>query len=91
MRYLLISFFRKTGGQIDEFMSVAKTIKTSDIQNSNIIMDFSLRKIEKCIIEGKPHDTTFDQLLKYYRSIYPQMIDRLEKESPRYVDHAKKT
>lgn len=82
MRYLLISFYRKPGGQIDEHVAMTKRVKTSDIQNSNIIMDFALQKIEKCVVEGKIHDTTFEQLRDYYSKIYPQLINRLEKEAP---------
>lgn len=82
MRYLLISFYRKPGGQIDEHVAMTKRVKTSDIQNSNIIMDFALQKIEKCVVEGKIHDTTFERLRDYYSNIYPQLINRLEKEAP---------
>lgn len=82
MRYFLISFYRKPGGQIDERVEVSKRVKTSDIQNSNIIMDFALKKIEKCVIEGKKHDTTFEQMRDYYEKIYPQLIKQLEIEAP---------
>jgi hypothetical protein len=82
MRYLLISFFRKKGGQIDEMVSVSKQVKTSDLQNSNIIMDFGTKKLDKCVIEGKEHDTTFDKLRDYYAKVYPQLVSQLEKEAP---------
>lgn len=90
MRYLLISFYRKAGGQIDERVAVSKRVKTSDIQNSNIIMDFALKKIEKCVIEGKIHDTTFEQLADYYRMVYPQLIKQLEIEAPISLEKKKK-
>jgi len=86
MRYLLISFYRKAGGQIDERVAVSKRVKTSDIQNSNIIMDFALRKIEKCVIEGKKHDTTFEQMRDYYEMVYPQLIKQLEAEAPKSLE-----
>lgn len=90
MRYLLISFYRKPGGQIDERVAVSKRVKTSDIQNSNIIMDFALKKIEKCVIEGKKHDTTFEQMRNYYEMIYPQLIKQLELEAPLSLDKKSK-
>ena len=34
------------------------------------------------MIEGGNHDTTFDQMDKYYKKIYPQLIEQLEKEAP---------
>jgi len=48
MRYLLISFYRKPGGQIDEQARFVKRVRTSDSSTSNIIMDYGLRKVEKC-------------------------------------------
>lgn len=81
MRYLLISFFRKKDGQIDELVSVSKQVKTSDLQNSNIIMDFGTKKLEKCVIEGREHDTSFKKLRDYYSKVYPQLVEQLEKEA----------
>lgn len=82
MRYLLITFYRKPGGQIDEQARFVKRVKTSDINTSNIIMDYGLKKVDKCVIEGNKLDRTFDQLNEYYKKIYPAMIATLEKEGP---------
>jgi len=90
MRYFLVSFYRKPGGQIDERVEVTKRVKTAHIQNSNIIMDFALKKIEKCVVEGKKHDTTFEQMRDYYERIYPQLIKQLEVEAPLSLDKKSK-
>ena len=82
MRYLLISYLRKVNGQIDEMVNVSKRVRTSDMNNSNVILDFAEKKIVKCVIEGKPHDTTFEQMRDYYYKIYPQLVEQLEKEAP---------
>jgi type II secretory pathway component PulF len=82
MRYLLISFLRKPGGQIDEQARFVKRIRTSDLTQSNIILDYGLRKIEKCVVEGNKLDRSFDQLHEYYKKVYPQIIAQLEKEGP---------
>ena len=82
MRYLLISFLRKPGGQIDEQARFVKRVRTSDLTQSNIILDYGLRKIEKCVGEGNKLDRSFDQLHEYYKKIYPQIIAQLEKEGP---------
>ena len=82
MRYLLISFLRKPGGQIDEQARFVKRVRTSDLTQSNIILDYGLRKIEKCVVEGNRLDRSFDQLHEYYKKIYPQIIAQLEKEGP---------
>lgn len=81
MRYLLIQFVRKPGGQIDEQVTVSKKIKTSDVQTMNVIMDYAERKIEKCVIEGKKLDQDWDKMNEYYKKIYPALIEQLEKEA----------
>lgn len=82
MRYLLITFYRKPGGQIDEQARFVKRIRNSDISMSNIIMDYGTRKIEKCVVEGKKLNKSFDELSDYYKKIYPQIVSQLEKEGP---------
>lgn len=82
MRYFLVTFFRKPGGQIDEMVKVAKRARPSDYSTCNIIMDYGLRKIEKCVVEGKKLEKAFDELSEYYRKVYPSLIYQLEKEAP---------
>lgn len=81
MRYLLISFFRKKGGQIDEMVKVSKKLQESDISTSNVIIDYADKKVEKCVVEGKKVDTDFDRMNIYYKRVYPALIDQLEKEA----------
>ena len=81
MRYLLITFIRKPGGQIDELVSVSKRCKTSDINTCNVILDFANKKVEKSVVEGKRVDMDFDKMRDYYNKIYPQLISQLEKEA----------
>ena len=78
----MIQFTRKPNGQIDELVNVSKKIRNSDLNTKNIILDYAENKVEKCVIEGGNHDTTFDQMDKYYKKIYPQLIEQLEKEAP---------
>lgn len=90
MRYLLISYLRKMNGQIDEMVNVSKRIRTSDLNNANVILDFAERKIDKCVIEGKNHDTTFEQMRDYYFKVYPQLVEQLEREAHITKDQEKK-
>jgi hypothetical protein len=81
MRYLMITFIRKPGGQIDEQVQVAKRVRTSDSQTCNVIIDFAKQKVEKCVIEGKVVPTTFENMVEYYKKVYPNLIEQLEKEA----------
>jgi hypothetical protein len=89
MRYLLVSFLRKRAGQIDEMVSVTKRVRTSDMENTNVILDFADKKVVKCLIEGKEHDTTFDKMRDYYNRVYPNLVGQLEKEAGIEKDRAK--
>ena len=82
MRYLLITFFRKPGGQIDEQVSVSKKVKPTDQQMCNVILDYADKKVVKCVIEGKVVETDWDKMHTYYQKIYPNLIEQLEKEAP---------
>jgi hypothetical protein len=81
MRYLLIQYVRKPGGQIDEQVTVSKRVKTSDLQTMNVIMDYAKQKVDKCVIEGKAIAREWDGMNDYYKKIYPNLIEQLEKEA----------
>jgi hypothetical protein len=72
---------RKPGGQIDEQVAVSKKIKASDFQTCNVILDYSKKKVDKCVIEGKSLDREWIQMHEYYVKIYPNLIAQLEKEA----------
>ena len=80
MRYLLITFVRKPGGQIDEMITMSKRVKPADLQTCNIIMDYAEKKMVKCVIEGKALDQDWDRTNEYYRPIYPNLIAQLERD-----------
>jgi non-homologous end joining protein Ku len=79
MRYLLITYLRQARGQIDEQVGFSKKVKPADLQTCNVIIDYKERKIVKCVIESKIHDTDFDKLNDYYRQVYPELIAQLER------------
>ena len=81
MRYLLITFMRKPGGQIDESVAVSKKVKPADLQTCNVIIDYAKKKVDKCVIEGKALDREWDKMHEYYVRIYPNLIAQLEKEA----------
>lgn len=78
MRYFLITFKKKAGGQIDEEASVVKNLRTSDIQTCNIILDFKEQNVDRCMIDGKRMDTDWNTITEYYRKVYPTIIQNLE-------------
>lgn len=81
MRYFLVTYATKPGGQIDEVVTVSKKVKRNDLQTCNIIMDYKTKNVDKCFIEGKILATEWEKLDAYYRQLYPSIIERLEKEA----------
>lgn len=81
MRYFLVTYYTKPGGQIDEAVTVSKSVKQNDLQTCNVIMDYKMKKVDKCFIEGKVVTTEWGKLDTYYRQLYPSIIERLEKEA----------
>ena len=80
MRYFLITYMRKPGGQIDEVAAVSRNIKQKDLQTCNVIMDFKERKVVKCVVDGNRVDTDWEKLTEYYKKVYPNVISQIEKE-----------
>lgn len=79
---MCLTFFRKPGGQIDEQLVVRKALKKSDLSTCNVILDFATKKVEKCVIEGRSVERSFDDLTNYYRKVYPSLVTQLEKDAP---------
>lgn len=81
MRYLVITYVKKPDGKIDEVMTITKNLKKNDITMANIIMDFKLRKLERCIVDRQKVNTTWDTVYTYYKELYPASVDRLAAEN----------
>jgi hypothetical protein len=46
-----------------------------------VIIDYAKKKVDKCVIEGKVVDTDFDRMNEYYKKVYTNLIEQLEKEA----------
>ena len=81
MRYLILTYYKKPSGQIDEVMAVAKTLKTRDHQTANVILDFRTLSVLKCSMAGTTVPRDFDRIVAYYHQHYESTISRLFKEN----------
>lgn len=81
MRYMLITYFRKADGKIDEVMAVSKNVKTKDIQTCNVILDFKKLEVVKCTMEGQNLPKDWDKIMTYFYQYYESTITRLLKEN----------
>ena len=81
MRYLILTYYQKADGQIDETMAVSKNLKTRDIQTANVILDFRTLRVLKCSMGGEQVPRDWDRIVSYYHQHYAATIERLFTEN----------
>lgn len=81
MRYLILTYMRKANGQTDEVMSLTTSLRTRDIQQSAVILDFRDLKVVKASMNGTTVPKNFDRIVGYYHQHYANVIDRLFREN----------
>ena len=81
MRYLLLTYYRRPSGQVDESMSLSRNIKSRDLQTANVILDFQSQTVLKCTMDGATVPKDWDKIVAYYYKHYPAIIERLFKEN----------
>ena len=90
MRYMLLTYYTKPNGQIDESVAIAKNIKTKDLQMVNVILDFKKLEVVKCSMGGVMVPRDFHKIVQYYMQHYENVIKRLFKENGYEIEHAQK-
>lgn len=81
MRYLLLTYYRKATGQIDEAMTVSRRLKKSDLQTVNVILDFQNQVVVRCNMDGVVVPRDWDHIVAYYYQHYSATIERLFNEN----------
>lgn len=81
MRYFTVSYHRKANGQMDESIGLSRSLKTRDIQECAVIVDFRDKKVVKASLEGTSVPKDFDRIVSFYHQHYQHVIDRLLREN----------
>ena len=81
MRYLILTYYRKASGQIDEAMAVSKNIKRRDLQTANVILDFKEQTVVKASMGDQQVPKDWDKIVSYYYQHYAHTIERLFEEN----------
>jgi len=81
MRYLLLTYYTKPDGKIDEVMAVAKRVKRTDWQTANVILDFRDQQVLKASVAGQAAVKDWDTVVAYYYKYYTAIIERLFEEN----------
>jgi hypothetical protein len=81
MRYLILTYYRKATGQIDEVMAVSKNIKRRDLQTANVILDFKDQKVVLASMGNQQVPKDWEKIVSYYYQHYAHTIERLFEEN----------
>jgi len=81
MRYLILTYYKRANGKIDEVMAVSNRIKPRDHQTANVILDFCDQVVVKCFIDGKTMPKEWETITGYYYKFYSSVMERLFKEN----------
>jgi hypothetical protein len=81
MRYLLLTYYKKPNGQIDEAMTLSKNLKARDLQTASVILDFKKLEVVKATLNGVLVPKDFDRIVQYYYQHYENVIQRLFQEN----------
>ena len=77
MRYLLLTYYLRPSGQVDEAMTLSRNIKQRDLQTANVILDFRDLAVIKCNMDGVTVPKDWDHVMSYYYQHYSATIERL--------------
>lgn len=91
MRYLIITYYRKANGQIDESTAVARNLKIRDHQTASVILDFKKLAVVKAQLNGESAPKDFTRIAEYYMQHYENIIRRLFAENGYEIDYREKS
>jgi hypothetical protein len=86
MRYLLLTYYTKPSGKIDEAMTIAKRLRPRDWQMTNVILDFKDQRVLLCSVAGITANKDWDTVVSYYYQHYAATIERLFQENGHVID-----
>ena len=81
MRYLLITYYKKPNGQMDEVVSVSSRLKLKDRQTAAVVLDFRTQTVLQCSMNGTTVPKEWDRIVSFYYQHYAATFDRLAKEN----------
>ena len=81
MRFLLLTYYTRPSGKIDEVMTISTRLKRKDFQMTNVILDFKEQKVLLCSVAGITANKDWNTVVSYYYKYYAATIERLFQEN----------
>jgi hypothetical protein len=91
MRYLILTYYKKADGKIDEAMTLSRNLKQRDLQIGSVILDFKKLQVVKANLNGESVPKDFNRIVEYYMQHYKSTIERLFKENGYEIDYKEKS
>lgn len=74
---MIVNYYRRPTGQMDESMTVAAKLKARELQTAAVIVDFKTRQVIKASFDGAVVPKDFDRVVGYYQQHYRDHIQQL--------------
>ena len=74
---MIINYYRRPSGKMDESITVAARIKDRELQTAPVIVDFQTRTVIKASFDGAVVPKDFDRVVGYYQQHYRDHIQQL--------------
>jgi hypothetical protein len=81
MRYLILTYYAKADGKMDETSAVSNSLRPRDIQTASVILDFKKLAVVKAHLNGTTVPKDFHKIVEYYMQHYENIIKRLFAEN----------
>ncbi len=78
MRYLIITYYKRPNGQLDEVVGIGKNIKNKDLAQASVILDFKKSQVIKCSLDGTIVPKDWNKIRDFYHRHYNGIIEELE-------------
>jgi uncharacterized membrane protein len=78
MKYLIITYYKKSNGQYDESVAVTNRLKTFDLATASVVLDFKNQTVVKCSMNGVTVPKNWQKIRDFYHQHYARYIDQLE-------------
>lgn len=78
---MILTYYKKADGKIDEAIEVTKNLKQRDLQCASVILDFKELKVVKAYMGGQQVPKDFNRIVEYYHQHYAKTIERLFAEN----------
>ena len=77
MRYMIVNYYRRPTGRMDESFVVAARVKDRELQTAAVIVDFRTQRVIKASFDGAVVPKDFARVVSYYQQHYRDHIQQL--------------